>query len=69
MVNYLCFSHIVPYPWGPTATHENANYGTDTVAGIGFASGPDKWVATSPVGSSPRINLDVMICMVTLCNG
>jgi len=42
-----------PYPWGPRASHENANYGTDTVAGVGFASGRDKWVATSPVGSFP----------------
>lgn len=42
-----------PYPWGPAASHENANYGTDTVAGVGFASGRDKWVATSPVGSFP----------------
>jgi formylglycine-generating enzyme required for sulfatase activity len=42
-----------PYPWGPTASHENANYGTDTVAGVGFASGRDKWLATSPVGSFP----------------
>lgn len=31
-----------PYPWGSTASHEYANYGTDTVAGVGFASGRDK---------------------------
>ena len=42
-----------PYPWGQTASHEYANYSTDTVAGVGFASGRDKWVATSPVGSFP----------------
>ena len=42
-----------PYPWGATASHEYANYGTDTVAGIGFASGRDKWVETSTVGSFP----------------
>ena len=42
-----------PYPWGPTASHEYANYGTDTVAGVGLALGRDKWVATSPVGAFP----------------
>ncbi len=42
-----------PYPWGSTASHEYANYGTDTVAGVGFASGRDKWVTTSPVGAFP----------------
>jgi formylglycine-generating enzyme required for sulfatase activity len=41
------------FPWGSTASHEYANYGTDTVAGIGFASGHDKWITTSPVGSFP----------------
>ena len=41
------------FPWGPTASHEHANYGTDTVAGVGLASGRDKWVKTSPVGSFP----------------
>ena len=41
------------YPWGDTASHEYANYGTDTTAGVGLASGPDKWVTTSPVGSFP----------------
>jgi formylglycine-generating enzyme required for sulfatase activity len=41
------------YPWGPTPSHEHANYGTDTVAGVGFASGRDKWLFTSPVGSFP----------------
>ena len=41
------------YPWGSSASHEYANYGTDTVAGVGFASGRDKWLFTSPVGSFP----------------
>lgn len=41
------------YPWGTTASHEYANYGVDTVGGVGFASGRDKWIATSPVGSFP----------------
>jgi formylglycine-generating enzyme required for sulfatase activity len=41
------------YPWGDSASHGYANYGTDTTAGVGFASGRDKWVATSPVGSFP----------------
>lgn len=42
-----------PYPWGATASHEYANYGGDDHAGYGVASGRDKWVATSPVGSFP----------------
>jgi formylglycine-generating enzyme required for sulfatase activity len=42
-----------PYPWGSSASHEYANYGTDTVAGVGFASGRDKWLTTSPVGAFP----------------
>lgn len=42
-----------PYPWGTKASHEYSNYGTDTVAGVGFASGRDKWMYTSPVGSFP----------------
>ncbi|MEO7046790.1 MAG: formylglycine-generating enzyme family protein, partial [Ferruginibacter sp.] len=41
------------YWWGDSASHEYANYGTDTTAGIGFASGRDKWIATSPVGVFP----------------
>ncbi|MBL7699041.1 MAG: formylglycine-generating enzyme family protein [Chitinophagaceae bacterium] len=41
------------YPWGSVASHDYANYGTDTVAGVGLASGRDAWVATSPVGSFP----------------
>ncbi len=42
-----------PYPWGSTASHEYANYGTDTVAGVGFVLGRDKWLTTSPVGAFP----------------
>jgi len=41
------------YWWGDSASHEYANYGTDTTAGVGFASGRDKWTETSPVGSFP----------------
>ena len=41
------------YPWGDSASHEYANYGTDTTAGVGFISGRDKWITTSPVGSFP----------------
>ncbi len=41
------------YPWGATANHEYANYGTDTVAGVGFTTGRDQWMYTSPVGSFP----------------
>jgi len=41
------------YWWGDSASHEYANYGTDTTAGVGFASGRDRWIATSPVGSFP----------------
>ena len=40
-----------PYPWGSTASHEYANYGADNWGG--FASGRDRWVNTSPVGSFP----------------
>lgn len=42
------------YWWGDSASHEYANYGTDTIAGAGFASGRDKWIATSPVGAFPK---------------
>ncbi|RYZ25405.1 MAG: formylglycine-generating enzyme family protein [Sphingobacteriales bacterium] len=42
-----------PYYWGTTASHEYANYGTDTVNGIGFIFGSDQWLYTSPVGSFP----------------
>lgn len=41
-----------PYPWGLSATHEQANYGADDCCS-GSASGRDKWVETSPVGSFP----------------
>ena len=41
------------YWWGDSASHEYANYGTDTANGYGFVSGRDKWLATSPVGSFP----------------
>jgi formylglycine-generating enzyme required for sulfatase activity len=40
------------YPWGISASHENANYGSDTCCS-GLASGHDQWVNTSPVGSFP----------------
>ncbi|HZE82760.1 MAG TPA: formylglycine-generating enzyme family protein [Puia sp.] len=42
-----------PYPWGPGASHEFANYGTDTAFGYGLAAGRDRWMTTSPVGSFP----------------
>ena len=42
-----------PYYWGSVASHEYANYGTDTVNGIGGTSGRDQWMYTSPVGSFP----------------
>jgi formylglycine-generating enzyme required for sulfatase activity len=40
-----------PYPWGPAATHENANYGAENWGGL--TSGRDHWVYTSPVDSFP----------------
>jgi formylglycine-generating enzyme required for sulfatase activity len=40
------------YPWGATATHDNANYGADS-GFTGYAYGRDKWMCTSPVGSFP----------------
>jgi formylglycine-generating enzyme required for sulfatase activity len=39
------------YSWGSVASHEYANYGADNWGGL--ASGRDKWVNTSPVGSFP----------------
>ncbi len=42
-----------PYPWGPVASHENANYGLDSGFFIGHVSGRDQWEKTSPVGSFP----------------
>jgi len=41
------------YWWGDSASHEYANYGTDTTNGMGVVLGRDKWIATSPVGSFP----------------
>ena len=38
------------YSWGNRITHEDANYGKDQCCG-GLASGRDRWVNTSPVGS------------------
>jgi formylglycine-generating enzyme required for sulfatase activity len=42
-----------PFPWGSTASHEYANYGTEKCCGDGLAAGRDRWVETSPVGSFP----------------
>jgi Sulfatase-modifying factor enzyme 1/TIR domain len=39
----------LPYPWGKTASHEYANYGTDECC-QGVIEGPDKWDHTAPVG-------------------
>jgi formylglycine-generating enzyme required for sulfatase activity len=38
------------YPWGDHASHEFANYGAEKCCSP-LASGRDKWVYTSPVGS------------------
>ena len=38
------------YSWGNTASHEYANYGTDSCCD-GLAKGKDKWKYTSPVAS------------------
>ncbi len=38
------------YWWGNTASHEYANYGTDSCC-AGLAEGKDRWEYTSPVGS------------------
>lgn len=40
------------YWWGPTASHDYANFGKDECC-EGLAFGSDKWVYTSPVGSFP----------------
>jgi formylglycine-generating enzyme required for sulfatase activity len=40
------------YPWGDTASHEQANYGGDKCCGP-LKSGRDAWEYTSPVGSFP----------------
>ena len=42
-----------PFPWGTTASHEYANYGTDDRPGPGLSQGRDAWIGTSPVGSFP----------------
>lgn len=39
------------FPWGPTGDHAYANYGADNWGGL--ASGRDRWIYTSPVGSFP----------------
>lgn len=39
-------------PWGAAITHEDANYGADACCSPA-ASGHDKWLFTSPVGSFP----------------
>jgi formylglycine-generating enzyme required for sulfatase activity len=39
-------------PWGEQLTPGDANYGSDPCCGA-FASGQDKWLYTSPVGSFP----------------
>ena len=41
------------YPWGDTASHEKANYGTD-VCCEGFSKGRDQWINTAQVGSFPE---------------
>ena len=40
------------YPWGETASHENANYGKDSCCSADTL-GRDRWMFTSPVGSFP----------------
>jgi formylglycine-generating enzyme required for sulfatase activity len=40
------------FPWGSTPSHEYANYGAETPY-TPLASGRDKWLYTSPVGSFP----------------
>lgn len=40
------------YWWGDSASHENANYGTDECCN-GLAEGRDQWENTAPVGSFP----------------
>jgi formylglycine-generating enzyme required for sulfatase activity len=40
------------YPWGATASHDHANYGSDECCKE-FAEGRDQWLHTSPVGSFP----------------
>ena len=40
------------FPWGSTASHEYANYGTDS-SYTALKLGRDQWLGTSPVGSFP----------------
>jgi formylglycine-generating enzyme required for sulfatase activity len=40
------------FPWGAKPSHEHANYGAETPY-TPLASGRDKWLYTSPVGSFP----------------
>ena len=40
------------YPWGPTPSHDHANYGAEQCCS-GLAVGRDRWVNTSPAGSFP----------------
>jgi formylglycine-generating enzyme required for sulfatase activity len=40
------------YPWGVKVSHDRANYGADECCSE-RASGADKWLHTSPVGSFP----------------
>lgn len=42
-----------PYPWGPRASHERANYGVGGACCTGAVSGRDQWEATAPVGQFP----------------
>ncbi|AMR32568.1 hypothetical protein A0256_14615 [Mucilaginibacter sp. PAMC 26640] len=41
------------YPWGPTASHDHANFGSDACCGTGRIAGRDKWLGTSPAGAFP----------------
>ncbi len=40
------------FPWGDEASHERANYGAEKCCSE-LASGSDRWLYTSPVGSFP----------------
>jgi len=42
-----------PYYWGSRADRAHLNYGPERGYGKGVASGRDKWLYTSPVGSFP----------------
>ena len=41
-----------PYPWGEEASHDQANYGAESCCSE-QATGRDRWLQTSPVGSFP----------------